>query len=78
MYAIRSYYALEEVLQDLLTLGVANLLQDHLLGGLGTDATEIDRLQRFFQIVTRLDIGIVLARIRQRNLQIFIDRNNFV
>ena len=32
----------EEVVQDLLALGVADLLQDHLLGGLRADAAELD------------------------------------
>ena len=38
--------ALEEVVQDLLALGVADLLQDHLLGRLRADAAELDRLER--------------------------------
>ena len=65
--------ALKEVLQDLLALGVTDLLQDHLLGGLGTDTTEIDRLQRLLEVVTRLDLRIVLLGIGQRNLQVFVD-----
>ncbi len=65
--------ALEEVGEDLLALGVADLLQDHLLGGLGADAAEVDRLQRLLEGIARLDLGVVLAGFRQRHLEEFID-----
>ena len=45
--------ALEEVGQNLLALGVANLLQDDLFGRLRTDATEVDRLQRLLERIAR-------------------------
>jgi hypothetical protein len=54
------FLALQEVGQDLLTLGVADLLQDDLLGSLSTDAAKVDRLQRLFQGIAGLDFGIVL------------------
>ena len=60
--------ALEEIIKDLLALGVADLLQNHLLGGLCANPAEIDRLQRFFEIVADLDIRILLLRFRQRNM----------
>ena len=46
--------ALEEVVQDLLALGVADLLQDHLLRGLRADAAELDRLERLLDDVAEL------------------------
>ena len=47
--------ALEEVVQDLLALGVADLLQDHLLRGLRADAAELDRLERLLDDVAELE-----------------------
>jgi hypothetical protein len=46
--------ALEEVVEHLLALGVADLLQDDLLGGLGADAAEVDRLERFLDELVEL------------------------
>ncbi len=65
--------ALEEVGEDLLTLGIADLLQDDLLGRLRADAPEVDRLQRLLQRIARLDFRIVLARLGKRHLEVFID-----
>ena len=48
--------ALEEVVQDLLALGVADLLQDHLLRGLRADAAELDRLERLLDDVAQLQL----------------------
>ena len=47
--------AIEEISQDLLALGIADLLQDDLLGRLGADTTKVNRLQRFLEEVARLD-----------------------
>src|SRR5574343_1672859 len=63
----------QEVGQYLLALGVANLLQNDLLGGLGTDTAEIDRLQRLLQVIAGFDLRIVLLGIGQRHLQVFVD-----
>ena len=46
--------ALEEVVQDLLALGVADLLQDHLLRRLRADAAELDGLERLLDDVAEL------------------------
>ena len=46
--------ALEEIVQDLLALGIADLLQDHLLRRLRADAAELDRLERLFDDVAKL------------------------
>ncbi len=48
--------ALEEVVQDLLALGVADLLQDDLLRGLRADAAELDGLQRLLDDVAQLKV----------------------
>lgn len=47
--------ALEEVSQDLFALGIANLLQNDLLGCLRTDATEVDGLERLLERIASLD-----------------------
>ena len=56
--------ALEEVVQDLLALGVADLLQDHLLRRLRADAAELDRLERLLDHLAHLERRIALARRR--------------
>ena len=56
--------ALEEVVQDLLALGVADLLQDHLLRGLRADAAELDRLERLLDDVAELERRVALERRR--------------
>ncbi len=56
--------ALEEVVEDLLALGVADLLQDHLLGGLRADAPEFDRLERLLDHVAQRERRIALQRHR--------------
>ena len=61
--------AIEEVVQNLLALGVADLLQNDLLGGLRTDTTEVDRLQRLFDVVATLDLRIILLRFGKRHLR---------
>src|SRR5271155_611038 len=49
--------ALEKIVEDLLALGVADLLQDHLLRGLRPDAPEFDRLERLLDDVEFGRIG---------------------
>jgi len=46
----------KKITQYLLTLGVSNLLQDHLLGGLGANAAKIHRFQRLFNDVAQLQV----------------------
>src|SRR3989449_3376762 len=59
----------QEVVQDLLALGVADALQDHLLRSLRADAAELDRLERLLDEVLQLDIRFALLRFRQRDLR---------
>ena len=49
--------ARHEVVQQLLALGVADLLQDDLLRGLRTDATDRNRVDRLFDVVPLLDVA---------------------
>jgi hypothetical protein len=60
--------AREEVLQDLLALGVADLLQNDLLRGLRADAAELDRLERLLDVVLDLDVAVLRLRLGQRDL----------
>jgi hypothetical protein len=53
----------QEVVQHLFALGVADLLQDRLLGGLRADTAELDGLERFFDVFADLDVGHDLAGI---------------
>ncbi len=46
-----------------LALGVANLLDDHLLGVLGGDAAEIDRRKRLGDEIAKVGGGILMARL---------------
>ena len=52
----------QEIVQDLLALGVADLLQDDLLGGLCADAAELDWLERLFDVLVELDVRSDCAR----------------
>ncbi len=54
--------AVLEFLELALALGVADLLEDHLLGGLGGDAAELDRRQRIDDEVA--DRGALLQLLR--------------
>ena len=47
-------------LSSMLALGVADLLQDHLLGGLRADAADRHRLDRLLDVVVDLDVGDLL------------------
>ena len=60
--------ALEEVVEDLLALGVADLLQDHLLGGLRADAPEGLGLERLLEDVAQLGLGVLRERVGDRDL----------
>src|SRR5262245_9877374 len=60
--------ATEEVLQDLLALGVADLLQDHLLRGLRADAAELDRLERLLDVILDLHVAVLGLCFGQRDL----------
>ena len=55
-----------------LALGVAHFLHDHLLGGLGGDAREIDRRQGLGDDVADLCRGIARARVFQADLDLVV------
>ena len=59
---------LEKVVQDLLALGVADLLQDHLLRGLRADAAELHRLERLLDHVAELQRGVAIRGVGDRDL----------
>src|SRR3546814_7740056 len=46
-----------------LALGIADLLEDHLLGGLGSNAAELDRRQRIDDEVADRGVGLLLLRV---------------
>ena len=48
-----------ELVNDLGTLGFAHFLHDNLLGGLGGDTVEGNRVNLIFYIVTELDLGLL-------------------
>ena len=62
--------AREEVVQQLLALGVADLLQDHLLGGLRADAADRHRIDRLLDVVVDLDVGNLLLRFEQQDFRV--------
>jgi hypothetical protein len=68
------FLARQEIIENLFALGVADFLQDHLLGSLRADTTEIDRLQRLFQEVTDLDLGILHLRFGQGELFLLVKK----
>eukprot|EP00042_Codosiga_hollandica_P026762 m.128532 g.128532 ORF g.128532 m.128532 type:complete len:440 (-) comp52295_c0_seq7:483-1802(-) len=59
--------ARHEVVQQLLALGVADLLQDDLLGGLGTDAADGHGFDRLFDVVVHLDVGDLVLSFEQQD-----------
>src|SRR5262249_60761482 len=59
---------LEEVIEDLLALGVADLLQNDLLCRLCADATEIDRLERLLDHVAEVKRRVALPAVPDRAL----------
>jgi hypothetical protein len=66
--------ARQEFTQHLFALGVTNLLQNHLLGSLRTNATEVDGFERLLQIITDLNLGILLLGFRQRHLLFLVEK----
>ena len=66
------FTTLEEALQQRFALGVADLLQNDLLGGLGTDTTKVDGLELFFNDITHGDVGVILACFADSELGIFV------
>jgi hypothetical protein len=58
--------ARQEVVQDLLALGVADALQDHLLRRLRADAAELDVGDRLLDDVVELRVGLALLRLFHR------------
>jgi hypothetical protein len=62
------FLASEEVAEDLLALGIADLLQDDLLGRLRPDAPEVDRLEGLFDVVADLDVGLLFPGLGQQVL----------
>src|SRR5690606_7604011 len=64
------FAALEEVIEHLLALGIADSLQDGLLGRLGTDATELFGFELLFDVVAHLDSGHDLLGLGQQLLLI--------
>ena len=61
--------AVLELLVLALALGLAHLLDDHLLGALRRDPTEIDRRQGLQDVVADLGGRVALARLGERDLQ---------
>jgi hypothetical protein len=49
--------------------GVAYFLDDHLLGGLGGDAAELDGIDGFLYIIAGLNAGVALSHLGQRDFQ---------
>ena len=66
------FLAVEEVVEHLLALGVADPLQDDLLGGLGADAAEVDRLELFLDVVADLHVGAQLAGVDDAHLGLVV------
>ena len=65
--------ARQEVAQDLLALGVADLLQDDLLGGLCPDAAEVDRLEGLFNVAADLHVRLLFLGLGQQVLLVHDD-----
>src|SRR5204862_4167666 len=59
-------FALEKIVQNLLALGIADFLQNDLLGGLRADTPELDRLERFLNDVAQRQRGIAQSGIGDR------------
>ena len=55
------FLALKEIVEDLVALGIADFLQDHLLGRLRANPSKIDRLKRFLKVVAYFDLGIAFS-----------------
>ncbi len=59
--------ARHEVVEQHLALGVADLLQDHLLGSHGADAADRHRIHRFLDVVVHVDVGDLLLGFEQQD-----------
>src|SRR5690606_6245855 len=57
-------------IDDLLALGLAHALHDHLLGGLGGDAAEVDVLDLLLDVVADLDALGLVDRVHQADLAV--------
>ena len=64
--------ALDEVIDDLLALGIANFLQDDLLGRLGADPAKLSWLELFLDVVADFDFGHLASRLRDDHLEVVI------
>jgi hypothetical protein len=60
--------ARQEVLQNLLALRIADLLQNDLLRSLRADAPELDRLERLLDVIFELDVFALLDRLADADL----------
>ena len=59
------FLARQEIVQDLLALGVADLLQYHLLGGLGADPAPLHAFNRLLDEFADLHVRVDLVRFVQ-------------
>ncbi len=62
------FLAVKEVVDDLLALGIADLLQDDLFGSLCANTAELDVFQRLLDVVADFDIGNLVLSVDQQNL----------
>src|SRR5690606_12242886 len=60
----------EKVIEHLLTLGVADLLKNCLLGCLGADATKFLGFQRLLDVLTHFDVGNNFQRVTEQLLAV--------
>ena len=68
------FFARQKIVQDLLALGVADLLQDDLLGGLRADAAEFDALERLFDVIRRPCVSGLLS---SASCSLYLPRRHF-
>ena len=64
------FAARQEVGQQLFALGIANFLQNHLLGGLRTNAANGHRIDRLFDVVIYLDVRDLLQRFKVKDFRV--------
>ena len=62
------FLAIKEVVEDLLPLGIANLLQNHLFGGLRADPAEFDRFERLFDEITELQVRLIILHLFDQHM----------
>ncbi len=70
--------ARHEIVEQHFAFGVADLLQDHLLGGHGADATDGHALDRLFDVVALFDVGDLVARIGQQLFGVRVLQAGFI